>query len=73
MITHASICEAGAEMHHRVAQAFSMVSLFISGSQLNSSTKNVGPVDFEQEIALTSRMCSGQPNCAHRLNRHGRG
>ena len=27
----------------------------------------MGPVDFEQEIALRSHMCSGQPNCAHSL------
>ena len=67
MITLASICEAAAETHHPVAQVFSVVPLFISNGYLNSSTENVGPVDFEQEMALRFHMRTGQPNCAHRF------
>ena len=67
MITHANIREAGAETHHHVAQVFSVVPLFLSNCYLNSSTENVGPVDFEKEIALRSYMCSRQPNYAHRF------
>ena len=37
------------------------------GTQGEFIERNVGPADFEQEIALRSRMCSGQPNCAHCL------
>ena len=71
MITHANIREAGAEAHHHVAQMISVVPLFLSNCYLNSSTENGGPVDFAEEIALRSYMCSGQPNPAHRLKTGG--
>ena len=67
MITHASICEGGAETHHPVAQVFSVVPLCLSNCYLNSLTENVGPVDFKQEMALRSDMRTGQPNYAHRF------
>ena len=67
MITHANIHEAGAETHHHVAQMLSVVPLFVSNCHLNSSTENVGLVDFGQEMALRSHMRTGQPNCTHHL------
>ena len=67
MITHVNIREAGAETHYRGSQVFSVVPLFISNCYLNSSTENVGPVDFEQEMALRFHMRTGQPNRAHRF------